>query len=163
MKFKSKIWTVVTIFSLMGLVGCASKPEAATDNSTGIVKESPTQQTVPNAKISTATAELIAAEKNIENVKSIELVNIDGKKLDKTFSQDEINTIVTAYNESSIQDTAYIMMLAGSTMLITLEDGSSVTITSYGDENNIVATSSNGATYHLGCPTIAKILLAKAE
>jgi len=156
---KLKIWTAVMLLSLIGLVGCTAKPDATAENSTGIVKESPGA----NTKISAEAAEEIAAQKNIENIKAIELLDLDGNKLDETFSKDEIKAIITAYNESYVQDTAYIMMLAGNTMLITLEDASTVTITSYGDENNIVATSSTGNTYHLGCPTIAKILLEKAE
>ncbi|MDF2594746.1 MAG: hypothetical protein K0R69_1087, partial [Clostridia bacterium] len=37
---KLKIWTAVTLLSLMAFTGCAAKPDAGTDSSTGIVKES---------------------------------------------------------------------------------------------------------------------------
>jgi hypothetical protein len=155
---KLKIWTAVTLLSLMAFTGCAAKPDAGTDSSTGIVKESDA-----SAKISAETADQLAAQKKIENVKSIILKDIDGNKIDKAFSEDDIQNIVSAYNESTVQDTSYVAMITGSTMVITLEDDSTVTITSYGDENNIVAAVSTGESYHLSCPAIASILLEKAE
>ena len=155
---KLKIWTAVTLLSLMAFTGCAAKPDAGTDNSTGIVKESDA-----SSKISAETADQLTAQKKIENVKSILLKDLDGNKIDKAFSEDDIKNIVSAYNESTVQDTSYIAMITGSTMVITLEDDSTVTITSYGDENNIVAAASTGESYHLNCPAIASILLEKAE
>ena len=67
-------------------------------------------------------------------------------------------TIETAFNESYIMDTMYIQMIAGYNMTIELENGEEVFITSYGDPVFIVARVGD-ETYHLGCETIATILL----
>lgn len=174
---KLKIWTAITLFSLVFSVVCASssaslpnqtvKPGNITgsnvisDQNQGIAIGEPNPNTPPasDAKISDEAAQAIEAEKAITKVKSIELTDLEGNKLERTFTKEEISEITAAYNESYVQDTAYIMMIAGNTMHITLEDDTTITITSYGDENNIVAASSTGKTYHLGCPLIGKILL----
>ncbi|WP_069997189.1 hypothetical protein [Cellulosilyticum sp. I15G10I2] len=172
---KLSILTMAATLSLMAFVGCSSKPNlVGSDTQTNIIKASDAiadegsqgvaiGEPAPgsNAKISAEAAELIAAKKYIEHIKSIELTDIEGNKVDRAFSAEEISIIAAAYNDSYIQDTAYIEMLAGNIMVITLEDDSTVTITSYGDENNIVAVSSKGENYHLGCPVIGKILLEK--
>jgi hypothetical protein len=112
--------------------------------------------TDPNAKA-------MAFDRQIEGIVKITLTNLDGNVIDKTFSDTEIEAIKAAFNESYIMDTAYIEMIAGATMTITLEDGREVFIHSYGDENFIVARIGEGETYHLGCTLIGKILLESYE
>lgn len=110
--------------------------------------------TDPNAK---------AFDRQIEGIVKITLMNLDGNTINKTFSSAEVEAIKAAFNESYIMDTAYIEMIAGATMTITLEDGRDVFIHSYGDENFIVARIGEGETYHLGCSLIGKILLESYE
>lgn len=112
--------------------------------------------TDPNAKA-------MAFDRQIEGIVKITLMNLDGNTIDKAFSSAEVEAIKAAFNESYIMDTAYIEMIAGATMTITLEDGRDVFIHSYGDENFIVARIGEGETYHLGCSFIGKILLESYE
>lgn len=103
-----------------------------------------------------------AKQIDVATIKTIALFDLDGKDLEKTFSADEITTIGTAYNNSMIDDISYIEMLAGYSMDITLDNDQVIHLTSYGDENHVVATT-NGTTYHLICPEIGKILLTVIE
>ncbi|MCX7922095.1 MAG: stalk domain-containing protein [Clostridia bacterium] len=96
-------------------------------------------------------------------VESIKLFNLE-QKMVKELSGDEVAKIVGCYNESVIDDTSYIEMIAGNMMVIALKNGSAVTFTSYGSQTNVVAGGElNGdrITYHLICPEIAKMLLEK--
>jgi hypothetical protein len=97
---------------------------------------------------------------NLENVKTIELYELDGKKLDTQFTSDEITNIVKAYNESIIDDTSYIEMITGKRMVIGFKDGKKINIISYGNAERVVASGEN-FNYHLISPELAKILLAK--
>lgn len=160
---KISLFLVLAILSIM-LMGCAKK-DATTDTSTTEISE-PTQgiavgEPNPSAKISAEGAAQMNAEKAIKDISTIELFDIEGNKVDKTFTADEVAAIMTAYNDSMIQDTSYIEMITGNTMVITLADASTVRITSYGDENNVVASTSDGRSYHLACTEIATILLSK--
>lgn len=94
----------------------------------------------------------------IDGIKSIVLKDVEGIIIDRTFTDEEIEEIQTAFNDSFIMDTAYIEMITGYNMTIELENGEEVFITSYGDPGFIVATLGD-ETYHLGCETIATILL----
>lgn len=94
----------------------------------------------------------------IDGIESIVLKDVEGNVIDRTFTDEEITEIKTAFNESFIMDTAYIEMITGYNMTIELENGEEVFITSYGDPVFIVATKGD-ETYHLGCEVIATILL----
>lgn len=96
-----------------------------------------------------------------ENVKKIELFSLSQEKI-KEYSEDEIGTIVSGLNSSVIDDSMYIMMLAGNNMVITMKDDSSIQLTSYGSKTNIVMNGQldgKSVSYHLVCPDIAAILL----
>jgi len=97
---------------------------------------------------------------NFEDVKSIELYDIEGNPLEKLYTEDYKKDIVAAWNSSWIDDTSYIEMIAGYKMVITLKDDNTINIISYGNKDRIVATM-NDTTYHLGCPEIGEILLGK--
>jgi len=116
-----------------------------------------TSQTSP--KISEESAKAMQVEKAIQDILQITLKDIEGNIVKDDFSDAEIKDIVLAFNDSFTMDTAYIEMITGYTMDILLEDGQSVFIHSYGDPNYIVASNSQGETYHLGCEVIAKMLL----
>ncbi|MDW7662176.1 MAG: hypothetical protein SCL54_12225 [Bacillota bacterium] len=122
-----------------------------------IPEESPAAGT--SEKIDESTARAMEFDKLIEGIKSITLKDVDGNVIERTFSDEEIIAIETAFNESYIMDTMYIAMIAGYNMTIELENGEEVFITSYGDPVFIVARIGDGDTYHLGCETIATILL----
>ena len=138
---------LVVVISGAVLMGCA--PSAADD----IKQVDP----IISAKVS-AEAML---QKNIkQDVKMIELFDIDGNPLEREYTRDWMDNMVKAFNDSVIDDTGYVKMLAGYTMVITLVDDSEVRITSYGDEEKIIATVDD-VTYHLTCLEIGKILLDK--
>lgn len=100
---------------------------------------------------------------DVEKVKTIGLYSIDGEKI-KQFNADEVKYIIKSFNESKIDDSAYILMLAGNIMIIETEDYK-IRITSYGSPTHIVASKETDgkhfSTKHLICPKIAKLLLNK--
>lgn len=122
----------------------------------------------PNADAPNPAAGIVQAgadeakQIDVTTIKSIELFDLDNNKVEKSFTDDEIAAIGKAYNESMIDDISYIEMLAGYSMDITLTTGQVIHITSYGNENNVVATT-DGVTYHLICPEIGKILLTEIK
>ncbi|WP_184309288.1 hypothetical protein [Anaerosolibacter carboniphilus] len=146
MKRKFSTIIVIAISGLM-LFGCAQ--------SKGDIAAQPDQNGNP-AGIVLAGAD---QQKNItiEDVKAIELYDLDGKLVKDDFKKDEI---VKAFNDSMIDDTSFIEMIAGYRMVITLKDDGKITITSYGDETRVVAMVRD-TTYHLISPELAKILLGK--
>lgn len=75
----------------------------------------------------------------IDGIESIVLKDVEGNVIDRTFTDEEIEEIKTAFNDSFIMDTAYIEMITGYNMTIELENGEEVFITSYGDPVFIVA------------------------
>lgn len=135
----------------------ADVTQGPTEDTTGDTTENPAAGTSP--KMDDDTAKAMAFDKMIEGIKSIKLTDLEGNTVERAFSADELKSIETAFNESYIMDTAYIEMITGYTMTIQLENGEEVIITSYGDPVFIVAQIVGGATYHLGCETIATILL----
>lgn len=148
MKRKFSTIIVIVVSGLM-LFGCTQ--------SKGNIADQPDPNNNP-AGIVLAGAD---QQKNIkvEDVKSIELYDLDGK-LVKDVSKEEINGIVKAFNDSVIDDISYIEMIAGYTMVITLNDDGKITITSYGNEDRVVAMVRD-TTYHLISPVLGRILLGK--
>lgn len=136
-----------------------SAPDSTVTDVTLPVDEQSPAGTSP--KIGEDAARAMQFDKQIEGIVSITLNDLEGNGVDRTFTADEIASIQQAFNDSYIMDTAYIEMIGGNTMTILLEDGRSVFIHSYGDENFIVARIGDGETYHLGCEVIGKILLEK--
>ncbi len=97
---------------------------------------------------------------SLADVKSIELLNLEGQPAGRKFSTEEISDLVKVYNAAVIDDIAYIEMIAGNRMVITFKDETIINITSYGSDTHIVASGEN-MNYHLISPEIAKILLEK--
>lgn len=164
MKFTTGKLGILALVGVMFLSGCA-KVDKDLETSENPTQNPPIVETTANPaagiseKIDESTARAMEFDKLIEGIKSITLKDIDGNVVERSFSADEMTAIETAFNESYIMDTAYIEMLAGYTMTISLENGEEVFITSYGDPVFIVARVGDGDTYHLGCETIATILL----
>lgn len=142
---------LVIVVSGAVLFGCAQ--------STGDAIAQPDPNNNPAAGIVLAGAD---QEKNInlEDVKSIKLIDLDGNPVEREFTEEDMKVIVGDFNASMIDDTSYIMMIAGNTMIIALNDGSEIRITSYGQETRIIATVKD-QTYHLFSAEIGKILLEK--
>ncbi len=164
MKFTTGKLGILALVGVLFLSGCA-KVDKDLETSENPTQNPPIVETTANPaagiseKIDESTARAMEFDKLIEGIKSITLKDIDGNVVERSFSADEMTAIETAFNESYIMDTAYIEMLAGYTMTINLENGEEVFITSYGDPVFIVARVGDGDTYHLGCETIATILL----
>ena len=140
---------LVLIVSGAVLAGCAQ--------SSADIGPEPDPNSNPAAGIILEGADM---EKNInlEDVRAIKLFDLDGNAIDREFSQEEVSDIVKAFNDSVMDDSSYIQMIAGKTMVITLNDNSEIRIISYGEETRIVATV-NDMTYHLISPEIGKLLL----
>lgn len=167
MKFLTGKIGVLALVGVLFLSGCAKVDEDPKDivTNVGTTIEESTEATTSNPaagtspKLDEETAKAMAFDRMISGIKSIILKDIEGNTVDRSFSSDEIAAIETAFNESYIMDTMYIEMITGYTMTIELENGEEVFITSYGDPVFIVARIGDGQTYHLGCETIAAILL----
>lgn len=145
---KRKISTIIVIVvSGLMLFGCAQNK--------GDIADQPDPNSNP-AGIVLAGAD---QQKNIssEDVKSIELYDLDGKLVSDELNKEEI---VKAFNDSMIDDTSYIQMITGYRMVVTLKDDGQINISSYGDETRVVAMVRD-TTYHLISPELAKILLDK--
>ena len=85
-----------------------------------------------------------------------------GQEKVKEYNEEEIIKIINSLNESTTDDSAYIMLLAGKIMKITFNDNTGITITSYGSGTNIVTSGYSGNqsyNYHLVCPEIAQMLI----
>lgn len=159
---RKKIIAFLAINLMLFSVGCASQKDIQdlpVEVPQGITEEEPTGDAADPSSIVLEGADE-AKKIDITAIKTIEMFDIDGNKVEKTFSEDEILSIGTAYNESMINDISYIQMIAGYSMDVTLDDGQILHFTSYGDENNVIATT-NDITYHLICPEIGKILLTE--
>ncbi len=99
-------------------------------------------------------------EINFENVKSVEMFDLDDKQIDIHYDEKGIKDIATAYNESEITYDPYVMMISGKQMRITLKDDTTINIHSYGSTTHVVASGEN-ISYHLISPEIAEILLGE--
>lgn len=99
-------------------------------------------------------------EIKLEDVQTIELLDLDGKSVGEKFNENKVRDIVTAYNASTITHDSYIMMITGKQMRITLKDNTIINIHSYGSPTHVVA-SGDKISYHLNSPDIAEILLAE--
>lgn len=170
MKFIIGKLGVLALVGILFLSGCSKGDEGETVSGdltqpVPFVGETTDEETTvdpaagTSPKLDDETAKAMQLERMIEGIKSITLKDLEGNVVDRTFSEEEMKEIETAFNESFIMDTAYIEMITGYTMTISLENGEDVFITSYGDPVFIVARIGDGETYHLGCEVIATILL----
>ncbi len=150
--------SIFMLIALLLLVGCANTAKDVGEPE----PSSPDPAAGTSPKLDEDAAKAMQLEKNIDGIVSITLKNLEGNNVDRTFSADETASIQQAFNESYIMDTAYIEMIAGNIMTIALKDGREVFISSYGDENYIVARIGD-ASYHLGCPVIGRILLEETK
>jgi hypothetical protein len=163
MNFTKGKMGIVFIVGILFLSGCAKSDDqtAGQDNPTSMPAiEEPIENPDSNEDETIGETTLRGSEfsAKIDGIKSIVLKDVEGNVVDRTFTDEEIEEIKTAFNDSFIMDTAYIEMITGYNMTIELDNGEEVFITSYGDPVFIVATVWD-ETYHLGCEVIATILL----
>ena len=96
-------------------------------------------------------------------VTKMELYNIEQVKL-RDLTQLETDSVIKAFNEATIDHDAYIEMITGNLLRVSLSDGYVVTFTSYGSKTNVIANLANdgdNSSFHLVAPEIAKLLLLK--
>ncbi|MDD4295770.1 MAG: stalk domain-containing protein [Ruminiclostridium sp.] len=97
-----------------------------------------------------------------EDILDITLFDLMEEKV-KVYKQDEFANIAEAFNNAKVDDSFYIMMIAGNRMVVTMKDNTTIQMTSYGSKTNIVALmldpDGKATNWHLICPYIAKILL----
>ena len=146
---KTKLLKMCTILLTTALLfGCSP-----TNNS----PEAPAEQPDNNAAGAILAGADQAKNINAEDVVSIELYDLEDKEVEKEL---DTQAIVEAFNKSSIDDTAYIAMITGYRMVISLKDNTTISLSSYGDDSRVVAATEN-ASYHLISPELAEILLDK--
>lgn len=100
-----------------------------------------------------------------ERVKEMTLYTLMGEKV-KTFNQEEITGIVNSLNTSPIYTGAYILMLAGNSITITLENDDSIQLTSFGSKDYVVLSGHIDGETISACimsPEVGAILLSDAE
>lgn len=158
---KSKLG-ILALVGILFLSGCTKLDGNTTDQEDpttmpGVVE--PGEETPSDDDSGETTLRGAEFPAKIDGIESIVLKDVEGNVIDRTFTDEEMAEIEAAFNDSYIMDTAYIEMIAGYNMTILLDNGEEVFITSYGDPVFIVATMSDGETYHLGNETIATILL----
>jgi hypothetical protein len=96
-------------------------------------------------------------------VTKMELFNLDQVKL-RDITCNERDDIMNSFNEATIDQNAYIKMIAGNVLKVTTNDGYVITFTSYGSETNVIANFDKDGetrTFHLVAPVIARTLLQK--
>lgn len=116
---------------------------------------------VPAGKIKGNGMVLIAPD----SIKTVELFSIDDEKI-RDCSPEEITTVVTTFNNAKITEGPYIQMIAGSVLKLTLKDGKTIRLSSYGSKTNLIAAIQEGErqnTNHLISPTLAELLLASGK
>lgn len=101
----------------------------------------------------------------VEKVKEMALYTLAGEKI-KTFTRAEIEEIVADLNNSPTFTGFYIMMLVGNSITITMENGDTIQVTSFGSPDYVVLSGEvDGKTLSacLVAPEVGKILLSDAE
>lgn len=101
----------------------------------------------------------------VEKVKEMTMYSLMGEEV-KTFTQEEIEELVHSLNTSPTYTGAYILMLAGNSITITLEDDSTIQLTSFGSEDHVVmAGEVNGEhmSYCIMSSKVGSILLSDME
>lgn len=102
---------------------------------------------------------------SVDTIKEMKLFSLMAEEI-KTFEQDEMIDLIHHLNSSPTYNGAYPMMLAGNSIMITLEDGSNIHMTSYGFEEHVLVGGQIGDEHIYYCivsPEIGKILLSIIE
>ncbi|MDD2235145.1 MAG: copper amine oxidase N-terminal domain-containing protein [Desulfitobacteriaceae bacterium] len=97
-----------------------------------------------------------------EEVKEMTLSTLMQERI-KSFDQEEINEIITSLNTSPTYSGAYIMMLAGNSITITLENDEIIQLTSFGSKGYVVLSGQidgEAVSACLICPQVGTVLLS---
>lgn len=100
-----------------------------------------------------------------DKVKEMTMYTLMGEKI-KTFTKDEISGIVDSLNTSPTYTGAYILMLAGNSITIALENDDTVQLTSFGSRDYVVLSGHIAGKPVSACimsPEVGAVLLGDTE
>lgn len=98
---------------------------------------------------------------SLDSIQEMKLYSLMGEER-KTFTRDEIKELVEHLNTSPTYNGAYIAMLAGNNIQITVENGKSMQLTSFGSKDHVILSGDVGGEYRTYCivsPEVGRILL----
>lgn len=98
----------------------------------------------------------------VEKVKEMTLYSLMGEKI-KTFAPEEINEIIASLNTSPTFTGAYILVLVGNSITITMENDDTIQLTSFGSKDHVVVSGQLDGEALSGCvvsPEVGAILLS---
>ena len=101
----------------------------------------------------------------VEKVKEMPLYTLRQEKI-KTFSSDEINEIISSLNTSPTFTGAHILMLAGNSIKITMENDDTIQFSSFGSKEHVVLSGQIDGKTITACiisPKVGTILLSDTE
>ena len=98
----------------------------------------------------------------VGKVKEMTLYSLMGEKI-KTFAPEEINEIIASLNTSPTFTGAYILVLVGNSITITMENDDTIQLTSFGSKDHVVVSGQLDGEALSGCvvsPEVGAILLS---
>lgn len=101
----------------------------------------------------------------VDKVKEMTMYTLMGEKI-KTFTQEEISGIVNSLNTSPTYTGAYILMLAGNSITIVLENDDTIQLTSFGSQDYVVLAGQLDGEPVSACimsPEVGAVLLSDVE
>lgn len=101
----------------------------------------------------------------LEKVKEMTLYTLRQEKI-KNFSTDEINEIISSLNTSPTFTGAHILMLAGNSITITMENDDTIQLSSFGSKDHVVLSGQIDGKTMAACimsPKVGTILLSDTE
>lgn len=102
---------------------------------------------------------------SVDSIKEMKLYSLMDEEL-KIFSKEEISKIVLHLNSNPTYNGAYIMMLAGNNIKITLNNGDIIQLTSYGFKDHVILSGKINGEYVSHCivsPEVGVILLSTMD
>ncbi len=100
---------------------------------------------------------------DLVTVSKMELFSLDEVKL-RDLTKREIEMVIQAFNEATLDHNGYIKMIAGNILRVTTTDGYIISFSSYGSETNVIANIAKDddvRTFHLVAPKVAELLLKR--
>lgn len=94
-------------------------------------------------------------------VLKMELLNLEHVKLRDIIGAEK-DAIIAGFNNATIDPNAYIEMITGNILKVSLSDGYVLSFTSYGSKTNVIvnfAKENDSRSYHIVAPQVAELLL----
>ncbi len=94
-------------------------------------------------------------------VLKMELLNLEHVKL-RDITGAEKDAIIAGFNNATIDPNAYIEMITGNILKVSLSDGYVLSFTSYGSKTNVIVNfvkENDSRSYHIVAPQVAELLL----